>query len=149
MHWLFDNLYILSKIFNVDKNGGRNVRIEYWSRLSRKISRVWWLLGITTFMIYCLKTLRKTYTDESDLKVAALDKMTVMELKQNLNIISRLRKDYWLNLFRAISDLMSCLNENEIPLNLLGKRLNNGVDGFFGMASSVIYLYCNMIFVSK
>jgi hypothetical protein len=29
------------------------------------------------FLIYCIKTLRKTYTDESDLKVAALDKMTV------------------------------------------------------------------------
>ena len=31
-------------------------------------------------MVYCIKTLRKTYTDESDLKVAALDKMTVREL---------------------------------------------------------------------
>ena len=102
---------------------------------------MWWLFGIITFMIYCLKTLRKTYTDESDLKVAALDKMTVLELKQNLLIISKLRHDYWLNLARAIADLCIACNENEIPLNLLGKRLNKGVDGFFGMMSSSIYLF--------
>ena len=72
-------------------------------------------------MLYCVKTLRKTYTDESDLKVAALDKMTVDELRQNLSIISKLRFDYWLNLLRAIGDLMICLNENEIPINIVGK----------------------------
>ena len=145
MHFLFDNFYILSKITNVstDKDGThvRNPRWVVWANLARQISRVWWLFGIVTFMIYCIKTLRKTYTDESDLKVAALDKMTVIELKQNLQIISRLRRDYWLNLTRAISDLAICLNENDLPLNLLGKRLNNGVDGFFGMLSSSIYLY--------
>ena len=99
-------------------------------------------------MIYCIKTLRKTYTDESDLKVAALDKMTVLDLKKNLDIITKLRHDYWLNLIRAISDLMICLNENEIPMNVLGKRLNNGVEGLFGMTSSLIYLYINIIFLT-
>jgi len=93
------------------------------------------------FMIYCVKTLRKTYTDESDLKVAALDKMTVRELKENLRIISELRHDYWLNFYRALSDLLICLNENNLPMNILGKRLNPGVEGFFGMSSSIIYLY--------
>jgi hypothetical protein len=43
----------------------------------KRISRIFWLLGLTMFLIYCIKTLRKTYTDESDLKVAALNKMTV------------------------------------------------------------------------
>lgn len=43
----------------------------------RSISRVFWFLGLSMFLIYCVKTLRKTYTDESDLKVAALNKMTV------------------------------------------------------------------------
>ena len=82
-----------------------------------------------------------TYTDESDLKVAALNKMTVRELKENLQIISNLRVDYWLNFNRALSDLMVCLNENDLPLNVLGIRLNRGVEGFFGMTSSLIYLY--------
>ena len=67
------------------------------------------------FLIYCLKTLRKTYTDESDLKVAALNRMTVKELKQNLQVICKLRYDYWLNFARALSDLMICLNENGLP----------------------------------
>jgi hypothetical protein len=145
MHWLFDNIYILTKILNTT----RNPRVDYWSILCRQISRVWWLAGLLTFLGYCLKTLRKTYTDESDLKVAALDKMTVIELKQNLQIINKLRHDYWLYLIRAICDLLICLNENEIPLNLLGKRLNKGVDGFFGMLSSAIYLYLNSIYVQK
>jgi hypothetical protein len=95
-------------------------------------------------MVYCLKTVRKTYTDESDLKVATLDKMTVSELRENLRIISKVRHDYWLNLARTISELMICLNENEIPVNLLGKRLNNGVEGFFGMLSSSIMIYSNL-----
>jgi len=46
------------------------------------------------FLIYCIKTLRKTYTDESDLKVAALNKMTVKQFKENLKIICNLRRDY-------------------------------------------------------
>jgi hypothetical protein len=122
-------------------NNKSNNKLLLWSKLFWKISRIWWLLGIIMFMIYCIKTLRKTYTDESDLKVAALNKMTVKELKENLEIINRLRGDYWLNFNRALSDLLICLNENNLPLNLLGKRLNSGVEGFFGMASSSIYLY--------
>lgn len=43
----------------------------------RAMARTFWLLGLAMFLIYCIKTLRKTYTDESDLKVAALNKMTV------------------------------------------------------------------------
>jgi hypothetical protein len=106
-----------------------------------RISRVWWLIGVSMYLVYCVKTLRKTYTDESDLKVAALNKMTVRELKENLRIISELRTDYWLNFNRALSDLFLCLNENDLPFLVVGIRLNKGTMGFFGMASSLIYLY--------
>ena len=106
-----------------------------------KVSRVFWLVGIVMFLIYCIVTLRKTYTDESDLKVAALNKMTVRELKENLKIINRLRHDYWLNFNKALSDLFICLNENNLPFLILGKRLNRGVLGFVGMSSSAIYLH--------
>ena len=79
----------MTKILNVKsvnqdgmvKSVPRSMR---WHLLQKKfwqISRIWWLMGICMFMIYCIKTLRKTYTDESDLKVAALDKMTVQQLK--------------------------------------------------------------------
>lgn len=77
--WLFDNLYILTKVMNKHKNP----TLELYQKLFWRISRSWWLCGIIMFLIYCLKTLRKTYTDESDLKVAALNKMTVRELKEN------------------------------------------------------------------
>lgn len=96
--------------------GVQNSVIEMWSNFFRRVSRAFWLGGIITYMTYCIKTLRKTYTDESDLKVAALDTMTVKELKENLIIISKLRHDYWLNLFRTLSDLLICLNENELPI---------------------------------
>lgn len=46
------------------------------------------------FLIYCVKILRKTYSDESDLKVAAVNKMTVRQVKENLHIICKLRRDY-------------------------------------------------------
>ncbi len=148
MYWIFDNLYIITKIINVKssnlKNQGFQVQSQQLAELSKKfwkISRIWWLLGIVMFLIYCIKTLRKTYTDESDLKVAALDKMTVQQLKQNLEIISQLRGDYWLNFNRALYDLLICLNENELFFHILGKRLNRGNEGVFGMASSLIYLW--------
>lgn len=151
-YWMFDNGFIVTKILNrrTDSQGIVQVtsnRLEMWSRIFRRISRIWWLVGIVSFMVYCLKTLRKTYTDESDLKVAALDKMTVAELRQNLQIISKLRHDYWLNLVRTVSELMICLNENEIPINVLGKRLNNGVEGCFGMISSSIMIYSSLLHV--
>jgi hypothetical protein len=49
-----------------------------------KLSKLFWLIGLALFLAYCCKTLRKTYTDESDLKVAALNKMTVKQVKDNL-----------------------------------------------------------------
>lgn len=82
LFWLFDNLYILTKLFNVKRGRDgdfipnskylHNLSLRFW-----KLARFWWLLGILMFMIYCIKTLRKTYTDESDLKVGAIRKMTV------------------------------------------------------------------------
>ena len=107
----------------------------------RKLSRMFWLAGLFLFLIYCGKTIRKTYTDESDLKVAALNKMTVRQVKDNLKIICKLRHDYWLNFSRAMLDFIICLNENDLPFTVLGKRLSPGVEGTFGMMSAGIYLY--------
>jgi hypothetical protein len=94
-----------------------------------------------------VKILRKTFTDESDLKVAAVNKMTVREVKENLQIITKLRRDYQLNFVRVFSDLVICLNENNIPFKVLGKRINEGVEGVAGMLASFIYLYG--LFTSK
>ena len=79
------------------------------------LSRRFQLIGQLLFLIYCVKTLRRTYTDESDMKVAALNKMTVKAFQENLALIERLRMDYLLNLIRASCDFAVCLNENNIP----------------------------------
>ena len=76
-HWLFDNISVIMKLTNSRKMGRD---IDYFRRLSRKC----WMIGISLFLVYCIKVLRKTYTDESDLKVAAVNKMTVKEVKENL-----------------------------------------------------------------
>jgi hypothetical protein len=134
LHWFFDNVYILLKYLDVHSE-------RYPKERFRALSRTFWLLGLLMFLIYCIKTLRKTYTDESDLKVAALNKMTVKQFRENLQIICNLRRDYQMNFARAISDLIICLNENNLPFLILGKRINQGVEGIFGMISSFIYLY--------
>lgn len=46
-----------------------------------------------------------------------------------------------MNFARALSDFLICLNENDLPYKILGKRINLGVEGIFGMISSLIYLY--------
>jgi hypothetical protein len=43
----------------------------------RKAAKMCWMAGLSLFLVICCKIIRKTYTDESDLKVAALNKMTV------------------------------------------------------------------------
>lgn len=67
--------------------------------------------------------------------------MTVRVVKENLQIICKLRHDYWLYFMRALLDFAICLNENDLPFNILGKRLSPGVEGFCGIASASIYLY--------
>lgn len=107
----------------------------------KSLSRWAWFIGVSIYLFYCTKILRKTYTDESDLKVAAVNNMTVKQVKENLVTITKLRRDYQLNFLRAFSDLIICSNENDIPFRILGKRINNGVEGVFGMLSAFIYLY--------
>ena len=62
-------------------------------------------------------------------------------MQENLQIICKLRRDYQMNFVRAFSDLIICLNENDLPFLILGKRINQGVEGTFGMLSAFIYLY--------
>ena len=59
----------------------------------------------------------------------------------NLAIIEKLRQDYWLNFFRALLDFLICTNELDLFYKVLGKRLNPGFEGVFGMAAALIYLY--------
>ena len=67
--WLFDNIQILLKLIKPN-----NLETRF---LIQTLSRRFQLVGQLLFLIYCVKTLRRTYTDESDMKVAALNKMTV------------------------------------------------------------------------
>lgn len=136
LHYLFENIYIISKACNLQLLYPKLAVDRF-----RRLSRAFWLIGLALFLIYCCKTLRKTYTDESDLKVAALNKMTVREVKENLQIICKLRHDYWLNFSRAMLDFAICLNENDLPFIVLGKRLSPGVEGVCGLTSAVVYLW--------
>ena len=84
-HWFFDNIYILMKLMDI-KSAERD--------LAKSLSRKCWFIGVAIYLVYCTKVLRKTYTDESDLKVAAINNMTVRQVKEYLNIIIKLRRDY-------------------------------------------------------
>jgi hypothetical protein len=142
-HWLFDNVFIILKLSDTEFPRWLGFNRDSLKRLSRKS----WLLGMSLFLIYCVKILRKTYTDESDLKVAAVNKMTVREVKENLQIITKLRRDYQLNFARVFSDLVICVNENDLPFRVFGKRINHGVEGVSGILAALIYLYG--LFTSK
>lgn len=136
-HWLFDNMFIIMKLSDTEFPSFTGITRDALKKLSRKS----WLIGISLFLVYCVKILRKTYTDESDLKVAAVNKMTVREVKENLQIMTKLRRDYQMNFARVFSDLVVCVNENDLPFKVLGKRINHGVEGTFGMLAALIYLY--------
>ena len=131
--WIFENLYTLCCI---------EVLRPQLKGLFFGISRSAWALGLFVYLVYCLKTLRKTYNDESDLKVNAVDNMTVGEMLKNLNTIVKLRYDYNMNLGRTFSDLLICLNELRLPYYLLGIQMNDGVEGVFGILSATIFITC-------
>ena len=131
--WLLDNIYIVMKMLKVSTGEQR--------LLVKTVSRRFQIVGQLLFLIYCVKTLRRTYTDESDLKVAALNKMTVKYFCESLEVIYRLRRDYLLNIVRAFCDFVICVNENQIPKRLFGIGLNEGVQGVLGMASAGVYLF--------
>ena len=136
LYWLFDNVYIFSKACNMHKQ-----RPDFPLNALRKAAKVCWMAGLSLFLVICCKIIRKTYTDESDLKVAALNKMTVRQVMDNLRIIEKLRHDYWLNFFRALLDFLICTNELDLFYKVLGKRLSPGFEGAFVMAAAIIYLY--------
>jgi len=133
LYWLFDNVYIFSKTCHLQ----RFVPL----RTFRRMGKICWMAGLSLFLVICCKIIRKTYTDESDLKVAALNKMTVKQVMDNLRIIEKLRHDYWLNFIRALLDFLICTNELDLIYKVLGKRLSPGFEGAFGMIAAVIYLY--------
>ena len=70
LHYVLENIYIVVKACNIKKS---------WLSLDRLrvLSRRLWCMGLALFLVYCCKVLRQTYTDESDLKVATLNRMTV------------------------------------------------------------------------
>ena len=71
LYWFFDNIYIFGKACDLHKTKG------FPLLTFRKLAKTFWMAGLSLFLIICCKIIRKTYTDESDLKVAALNKMTV------------------------------------------------------------------------
>ena len=81
--WIFDNLYVLSKI------GFLTWKVMIPLQIA---SRLLWLFALLFYMIYCIITIKKTYNDESDLKVAAID-WTVSYMRENLKKIGVLRRD--------------------------------------------------------
>lgn len=70
LYFFFDNLFILGKVTNMNKKG-------FPLGVLRKTAKMCWMAGLCLFLFICFMTLRKTYRDESDLKVAALNGMTV------------------------------------------------------------------------
>ena len=73
LYWFADNIYILMKACNFHQLFPQT----HLSNKVRTLAKYCWLAGLSLFLLICCKILRKTYTDESDLKVAALNKMTV------------------------------------------------------------------------
>ena len=134
LYFFFDNIFILGKVSNLHKNG-------YPLGAIRKLAKLCWMAGLSLFLFICFATLRKTYRDESDLKVAALNGMTVKQVMENLRTIEKLRCDYLLNFYRALFDLVICTNELDLFHKVLGKRLSVGFEGAFGMSAALIHLY--------
>jgi hypothetical protein len=67
--------------------------------------------------------------------------MTVKQFQESLEAIRNIRNDYALQFGRALCDFVICFNENDLYRLIFGLRMNNGVEGIFGMASAILFLF--------
>lgn len=127
VYWLLDNLSILGtiKLFNYD------------TKPISKNAMTAWLIAILFNAAGTLKKLIESYNQEDTLRKRKPD----LETRESLKKLGIQRKTNFLTLLKCIGDFFPAVNGSQLPMQLLGRNIDERVCGLGGLVSGAISCY--------
>jgi hypothetical protein len=132
LFYLFENLSVLTNLKFINQN--YRPHIEITMSLS-------WLLSQIFHMSYYIGILKKTYTDEEDLRNMEVRQCKVKDIYDKMKILSQIRKYLFLGLVRFFGDFILSCYDLKLFENFLGTKIMKFVVGVTGLISATISLY--------
>jgi len=132
LFYVFENLSVLTDLKFIKQSYRTHIEI------SMSLS---WLLAQIFHMSYYAGILKKTYSDEEDLRNMEINKCKVKEIYEKLKVLSQIRIYLLLGLVRNFGDFIISLYDLKLFENFLGTKTMKLVVGIFGLISAVISLY--------
>jgi hypothetical protein len=92
-------------------------------------------------LTYYINVLKKTYTDEEDLRHLNVENYRVNEIYQKLKILSKIRYALILGIMKTLGDFLFACYELKVFENFLGTNFAKVLVGVSGLISSCISIY--------
>eukprot|EP00359_Climacostomum_virens_P006469 CAMPEP_0204902548 /NCGR_PEP_ID=MMETSP1397-20131031/3736_1 /ASSEMBLY_ACC=CAM_ASM_000891 /TAXON_ID=49980 /ORGANISM="Climacostomum Climacostomum virens, Strain Stock W-24" /LENGTH=223 /DNA_ID=CAMNT_0052071071 /DNA_START=1582 /DNA_END=2253 /DNA_ORIENTATION=+ len=127
IYWILDNLSILGsiKLFTYD------------TKPIAKHGMTAWLAAILFSAAGTLKKLIESYNEEDSLRKRKPD----METREALKKLGNERKNNFLNLLKNLGDFFPAANGSQLPLELIGRNIDERLCGLGGLLSGAIACY--------
>jgi hypothetical protein len=130
--YVFENLSVLTDLKFLNKNYRTHIEI------SMSLS---WLLGQIFHMSYYIGILKKTYTDEEDLRNMEVNKCKVKHIYEKLKILSKIRIYLVMGIIKNFGDFILSCYDLQLFENFLGSKTMKFIVGITGFISALISLY--------
>ena len=132
LFYLFENLTLLTNLKFL--NQSYRTHIEISVSLS-------WLLAKIFQISYYVGILKKTYSDEEDLRNMEVGKFKVKDIYEKLKILSKIRMYLVMGLVKNFGDFLFSCYELKLFENFLGSMTMKFVIGITGFLSALISIY--------
>jgi peroxin-11B len=132
LFYIFENLSILTTLKFI------NPHYRPHFEISMSLS---WLMAQVFHISYYIGILKKTYTDEDDLRNMEVNKCKVKDIYEKLKLLSKIRIFLVLGIIRNFGDLLLSCYELKLFENFLGTKTMKLVVGITGLLSAVISIY--------
>jgi hypothetical protein len=92
-------------------------------------------------MSYYAGILKKTYSDEEDLRNMEVSKFKVKDIYDKLKILSKIRINLLMGLLKNFGDFLFSCYELKLFENFLGSKVMKLIVGITGLISALINIY--------
>jgi hypothetical protein len=132
LFYVLENLSVLTDLKFIKRNYRTHIEISM---------SLCWLMSQIFHMSYYIGILKKTYSDEEDLRYMEFNNCKVKDIYEKLTILSRIRMYLLLGLIRNFGDFIISCYDLKLFETFLGTRTMKLVVGITGFFSSLISLY--------
>lgn len=130
--YIFENLTLLTNLNFINQSYRPHIEI------SMSLS---WLLAKIFHISYYAGILKKTYSDEEDLRNMEVGKFKVKDIYEKLKILSKIRIFLLMGLVKNFGDFLFSCYELKLFENFLGTKTMKLIVGITGFLSALINLY--------